>query len=312
MALRGDQLILTTSNFNNASAVQDGHLTVISLADPRRPEIQSQTHLTGSPMDLVVDQSMVVVVMAKRQMNPATQTTEVSGVMSVLRLRDNMAPETLHWLDLKDSPTGVALRDGHAIVSFASGGVQTFRFSEQKMPELVGEVNIPWIHSGNKMQRGGIVLCGGLAAVANGTTELNFIDVSSPRRPFLLGSGELPGFIDQLLIDGNMLYVGIINQGILLYDLTYPWQPRQVGLLALPRSGNSFVVGEDILWYGGSTRQGMTCISKPLLAKADESANGRSLSLQLPAPLATGDYALWVERDNRWQEIPNAVRFSAR
>lgn len=313
MMLRGDLLLVSVSDLDSGGISGRGNLLVISLADAAHPQILSQLNLPAPPEGLAMVGTRAVLALPAELYDPTGESTaKVRGSIAVLDLSLPQRPIMLHQVPLDYTPTGLAWRDGYAFVSLAEGRLQSVRVPEQGAPELVGEVEFPWLHQGGGIPRGGIELVGGVAAVYTGASELSFVDVSSPSRPVLLGSAELPGFIDQLTAVHDQLYVGIISKGIMLYDLSLPWQPCQVGLLPLPWSGNSFVVSDDVLWYGGNTRLGLTCIPRPELVAARAEAEGTRLSLQLPSPLAAGDYSLWVERDNHWQEIPNSVRFNER
>jgi hypothetical protein len=151
-----------------------------------------------------------------------------------------------------------------------------------------------------------------VAAVHSGVSELSFVDVADPSRPVILGTCETPGFIGHMETAGNFLYTGTNNNGIVIYDLTLPWQPRQIGLLPMPWTTNYFAFSEEALWFCNQSNIGVTCIPRPQPLEVLVDGEGRKLALKLPHPPAAGDYTLWVERNNDSQEVPNSVRFSAR
>jgi hypothetical protein len=80
----------------------------------------------------------------------------------------------------------------------------------------------------------GVYVSGSLAYVADGSSGLRVIDVSSPENPFEVGFYDTPDWALGVYVSGNYAYVADDDYGLRVIDVSSPENPREVGFYDTP------------------------------------------------------------------------------
>jgi len=322
MAFRDDLLFISISLRDKNSTPTGGRLLVVSLREPTHPKILASSPFATAPRGISLQGNRLLMTLTNHPLGSERYKEGPNGGrLVVLDLADPNQPIILYELALELTPVAMAWQDGHAFIVMEEGKLLAVLASPQRQPAVVGELEFPWMHQGRLSlrgsglgggRRGGITLIGEVAAVHLGVTELSFVNIAVPSRLVLHGTIETPGFISQMAFSDHLLYATILSKGVAVYNLDLPWQPRHAGMLRMPWALEYISFNGPVLWHAGRTGQFLTCIPTPQLVETRTDVKGQNLTLKLPKMQTAGNYSLWIENNDSWQEIPNCVEFIAR
>lgn len=318
MTLSGELLVLEVAGgrlfLGMKRADGTGLLQVWSLSDPQQPQLQVSVPCATPVGTLAVGRKWLVTGEFRNDLNEEhpgqTQVRHRPGLLQVFDLTAATMERPTGTLELPDDVQALAL-DGDTVYALQSGGtLHAIYLGTGRQPRIVDSLQFSWLHSPLRPQRASIKVQQQTAILFNSETELAFVDISSPRRLVLLGTSEMPGTISMLETDEQLLFVGLYDRGILVYDISHPWHPQRLGLLPVATGSQTFALGTEVLWLGGNNRLGLDALPRPQPTETRTNAGGDRLELHIDRPQVPGDYSLWVERNNVWQEVPNCIHFS--
>jgi len=154
--------------------------------------------------------------------------------------------------------------------------VQVIKINDSSNPQIVKNVKINAIASGNKLPAANIVIYkdgfvyAGLAKVIGGSPkgEFNIIDVggggapASPTNPLVRGTFNVGNGVNAISVKGNFAYIASPNnQELKILDISDPDLPVQVGQFDAPAGGGNSGNGKSLYLVGNKLYFGRTLLS---------------------------------------------------
>lgn len=139
------------------------------------------------------------------------------------------------------------------VVVLAASPVAPARSQELILPEPVSPLELAG-HLGG--QTGKVVVSGQNAYLASGP-ELTILDISNPSTPHRIGYALAPGTIHGVAVQGQYVYLvwdcldgdtWDYSGGVLVFDVSAPSNPVEVGSYPLPGNASGLVVSGDYLY----------------------------------------------------------------
>ena len=285
--------------------VADGYagLQVIDLSDPAHPERVGGYNTGGRALGVVVDGSfayvadgpgglkvvdisnlerprLVASVSTNGFVSRATvvrKTVYVAaslGGLEIFDVNDPAAPQRLGGIETSGNALDVAVAGNLAYVADEGEGLQIFDVTDPAKPQRLAGIKTRW--RANRVK-----VVNNLAYVADFWSGFDVIDVQDPRNPERLGRYEAAdfgaGLIEDLTVVGDLLYLGSIGpqsgpgymgQGVRIFDVRDPRQPRLVGANSELWAFSVVVANGKLYVTTGST--GLTVFEFPAFATMPE------------------------------------------
>lgn len=269
-------------------------LLTIDVRNRQQPAITASLPIAEGLNDLTVDRGYLLA---------ATD----QGLV-VLSLANPGQPQRVRLFPLPAAAKCLTVLENHALVSDARGRLQVIEVSDPEQPRLIGTATIPWTLQpfalGNQM-----AASGDLVLVADGRNGLLVFDIADRRRPRLAGVCHLPhgGLAVGVTMADGRAYVTDSRQGVHLIDLTTPDRPQRVATLRTASWAKRIALVEDqILLANGDA--GLMSLPRPVEIEQVRIRNASSLTLSLPASLASGTYTVRVFNPWSSAELPGTLR----
>ena len=139
----------------------------------------------------------------------------------VYDLADPSAPVEIARVDHDGQNEGVSIHGAMAYLANHWGGLRLVDISTPGEAEEVGLI-------GAFADLRHAAMDGGLAVAAAGL-QLVTLDVSDPAAPAAIAAVDLPGYVDAVLLDGDLAYVAADYSGLEVVDLSDPADPVVIG-----------------------------------------------------------------------------------
>ncbi|MCF7811171.1 T9SS type A sorting domain-containing protein [bacterium] len=158
-------------------------------------------------------------------------------------------PENLHEIFANEAPIHcTAVSDNALFVSYVDRDnnlLQIFDISDPSNPELISEYQTPEFIED-------IAVSGNLCFIAVGESGICILDITNPAEPRAIGFFNTPGLANKIRIEEDHLFVSdYINDHInrfLVFDVSDPTHPSEVGYTNLPREIWDFTVSDGIAY----------------------------------------------------------------
>lgn len=141
-------------------------------------------------------------------------------------------PAEIVWFTPSLSAERIAVSGSHAYVSSTSA-IAVIDITDPAAPSETGVFEgLPGFELGSLTAAGDLILVGALNWHGPGPSrnELWIIDVSQPDRPSLVSSTDLPPWsVTDIEIDDGLAYLTVDWQGLLIYDISDPAAPFEIG-----------------------------------------------------------------------------------
>jgi hypothetical protein len=188
-------------------------LRVVDIADPHEPQLLGSIGLPGyeSPSNLAVQGDFVYV------------ANGVHGV-HIINVADRAQPVIAGWFDVAYAALDVVVTGNYAYVAVERYGLQVTDISDPANPQPMS-----WMY-GNEYPLG-LAVVGTRAYLATMDGGIQLIDVTDPRDLHFAGQMEVPGYADDIAVQGN---IACVTSSTGLYVV--PAQCAVVAGLATPMS----------------------------------------------------------------------------
>ncbi len=178
-------------------------IMVVDVADPASPVRLSRLAIPGQVNDVVVDDNRVVVAAGD------------AGV-AVVDLADPTAPSLIRVFDTPGDAREVAVSGNWVFVADDDGGFRSIDLSGEPADGSV--IAIPGARD---------VAVDGQIALVDGNPDLWVVDVSDPGS--MAATATIPVGVADLAISGTRGFVASYQMGVLVFQLTDPANPVQIG-----------------------------------------------------------------------------------
>jgi hypothetical protein len=161
----------------------------------------------------------------------------------------------LTWLDQSGKEQGFRVyREGELLATL---GEDITSYTDRWEPALVGSYDTPGLASG-------VFIAGSYAYVADYTSGLQVIDVSTPGSPTLAGSYDTPGSAFDVFVAGSYAYLADVTSGLQVIDVSTPGNPTLAGSYDTPGSAfDVFVAGSYAYVADGTSGLQVIDVSTP-------------------------------------------------
>lgn len=234
-------------------------LTVLDVRDPAAPSAIAELHIGGAIRDLHLAGSRLYV------------ANYFKGELQIVDVAYPFAPALLGSVTLPGNPTSVAVAGGYAYVAAFNGGLQVVDVRDPTSPQRVFESQ--WA-LGSTLD---VEVADGLVYFTS-FGRLVIADITTPDAPQLRAVYELiRGGTDVangrgLFIAGDLAYLAVGANGLYLFDVSNPADPRRIGIVDTPGFALDLVV-EDGRAYVAEREGGLTVVDVSNPAGAQVLAN---------------------------------------
>ena len=143
-------------------------------------------------------------------------------------------PANLSLTATGDVCRDLALLGSDHVVTAEWSALKIYDLQDPASPEEIGAVTLTQART--------VAAADGFAFVACGNLGLAIVDVSNPSVPFLVTQYPVGGFIDQVALEGNRVYLSGYLLGLVTLDVTTPASPLVVDILPLDGEAEAFVI----------------------------------------------------------------------
>jgi len=145
--------------------------------------------------------------------------------------------------------------------------------------------------------------------VADGSSGLQVIDVSTPENPQIIGSVDTPGSARGIAVLDNMAYVADYLSGLQVIDVSTPQNPQVIGSVnALGDARDVTLIGN--MAYVASGSAGLVIVPLTIEITPVKVNNASNITVTLPGPTMAGHYTLRVFNSAQSYELIGAVSFT--
>lgn len=159
--------------------------------------------------------------------------------MQVVDIANPLVPEAIGHFRTNGSAADVGVAGTFAYLAAGRSGLLVLDINNPAQPELVGEYT-------QLNDAGGIDIVGNVAVVT--TNPLTLLDISEPSAPSLLSTFETPGDIQDVAIDGDLVYIADRAEGLRIVDISDPRAPREIGHAPTASSARRVVVADNVAY----------------------------------------------------------------
>ena len=254
----------------------DGGLVAVDVHDASAPTRVSTYPSTG--------ESRFGHVFAFQEGDDGHGLVYLTHVDTGLTIVDGTNPAALEWIGTNE---GVDL--GHMsqwedrlYVANQSGIVQVMDISDRSNPVPVGaieELGTPWR----------LATTESALYIADSLDGLVTVDLSDPDLPTVADTISVPG-IQDVAVSGQLLVAAAGIRGAILYDLSHPLQPRQIGQLRYGSAVLRVHLDGDLLWLVDHESVRVIDITEPRKAQPV----GSRATPQWATAVTTLDGVAWV------------------
>lgn len=211
----------------NRVLVANGYrgLQVVSIEDPRHPQIVGSLNMPGHPWSLSRTGNLLLV-------------ASMSGGVNLVKISDINNPQLLFTIENTTPAFDVVPDREYAYVLTGKHQVIVFDIRNPRRPREVARLAVPG-------QPWSGALFGSHLYVCCDKHGLQVIDVTDPRHPFLDAHLSLPGVTRSIALAGGYGYVAAESNGMQVLDLQNPSRPRLVTTLeSVGQPQKIFLVGD--------------------------------------------------------------------
>ncbi|NQU06408.1 MAG: hypothetical protein HQ568_09970 [Calditrichaeota bacterium] len=162
------------------------------------------------------------------------------AVMSIMEPEQADIIKTVHF---NDAAHDVVITDDFAFVSCRTKGLKVFEIHHDYLPAPVGELGI--------LGYGEFIELNEEIIYIAGWSWGSIIDVSTPQEPELLSSFELNYQPEDIVYYNDHLFIATRHNGILVFDVSNPYNPQQVSEHSDIHETCSFALAPPFLYVGG-------------------------------------------------------------
>jgi uncharacterized secreted protein with C-terminal beta-propeller domain len=191
--------------------------------------------LTGDTRDFDSQGDLLGCLVTKRGRGPE---------LFLLGLQDPVNPTVLGTLDVPEHLNRVVLRNNLAYVATSLNDQELLivDVSDPASPQVVGGYDTPSGRDAISLAvAGSILFLGTERTVSPDLQELHIIDVSNPAAPVLLDSVHLGSDVNDLALEGDLLYAATSDNDreLVVFDVSVPTAVSELGGVDLPGSANA-------------------------------------------------------------------------
>ncbi len=216
----------------------DGDLFTYNVSDTSVTEIPS-------PLDNIYDIPGIITGLAKQGHFLYLAAADPSGAFQIYDVEDPanvILANTWGW----DTPLDFDVHGQVLYAAHSTYGVKTINVSAPySVPQtIMDSVNTP----GNATS---ILVDGGVAYVADGSSGVQVVDVSNPNDISIIGSYDTPGNALKLALQGDTLFVADYNGGVQVLDVSDPANPTSLTSVS-PANVSDVALYGSVLVVGAS------------------------------------------------------------
>jgi len=251
-------------------------LTVLDVADPRRPRVVGRS---APWADFVQDVAV--------EGNHAYVAAGAAG-LRVVDVADPSRPREVGRWDTEGTAWSVALAGGFAYVADGSEGLQVVDVWHPGAPRGVGSLR--W----DRGEAQGVAVDGALALLAASDGGVRVVGIADPSRPRELAViPPVDGEARDVALAGDIAYVAVGDVGVRGYDVSDPASPRAVMEQSLPgRDPRGIAVACGRLYVAGGPNTGLWAARLDRSGRVDPAtATGLPMPGEAAAVAVSGAYA---------------------
>lgn len=213
-------------------------LQTIDLSDPRRPRVLGQVELPETYWDIVAARG--------------TAFLPVDTYVRIFDVRDPRRPHRVSSVTVPGYVDGMSVVENRAYIGYGEG-FAIVDVSTPASPSALGtcdvanEIDVKVIGARAYVGYERYVTRGDVTSAVQG---IAVYDVTNARRCRRLGSMDLPSFFTDVAAAGDVVFVGVVQNGLHVLDFSNPGQPRDLGMID-PHHVEALSVAADVLYVGG-------------------------------------------------------------
>ncbi|MBM3708709.1 MAG: hypothetical protein FJW69_10315, partial [Actinobacteria bacterium] len=142
----------------------------------------------------------------------------------VVRPEHGLKP--LAWCECPSPVLNLAYKDSVAYAVCGDSGVVVVNLSQPEQPRRIRRLDLPFARA--------MAICDTLAVVVSGEWGAWILNVANPARPYVWCYLPVPGYADDVALEGHRLAVACGPDGLYQYDVSRPTFPVLVHHMSLP------------------------------------------------------------------------------
>jgi len=186
----------------------------------------------------------------------------------------------------------IDVEEGLVAIAVEEQGVKFYRLENERL-SYVSRLDLPFPLSGFSMTTN-LQIVDKKIFVANGDAGLMIADISNPEGPKLISALKLPGFVNGVLVDGDLALVASRYSGMHTVDISDISAPRLVNSMNIPEISKSLQIRNGMIFVNNGVR-GITVIPEPVELHTKR-LSAEKLGIKIPSSQLPGRYNLQVTR----------------
>ncbi len=187
-----------------------GGIKIYNVKNPSMPELLSHLPTPGYAHRITLSGALAYV-------------ADVIGGCQVVDIQNPRAPKIIHQFDYQQHPWDVDVSGKYAFIADAHHGFSVFDISHPAGAKFVSNYDLKRYSVGVEVE-GKYAYVADLASFLFTKGGLFIFDISSPRKPKLLGSLAARGL--DVAVNDKILYLAAYNNGLLIVDAKNPEKPE--------------------------------------------------------------------------------------
>jgi hypothetical protein len=164
--------------------------------------------------------------------------------LAVMAITEPEQADVIKTIHLDDSGRDVVISESHVYLSCLIQGLKVFEIHEDYVPILVGELSTEGYGEFIELNEEIVYIVGWTWGFA--------IDVSNPSDPKILSRFDIYGEPEDIIFYNDHLFVATRHNGILVFDVSNPYNPIQISEHSEVNEVCSFALEPPFLYVGGN------------------------------------------------------------